>query len=176
MKTVIRLALVVVTLLWVVDLPKIQAVNPPPDGGYPGFNTAEGSSALKNLTSGVANAAAGWYSLFSNTEGSYNIAVGAGTLLCNIGNQSTTEGSQNTASGTAALLFNSAGSENTATGAGALLSNTTGVENTANGAFHALEQYHRLRQHRRGFLCICSRERALSKRRSRVSRRGRCDL
>jgi hypothetical protein len=81
MKTVIRLALFVVALLWVVDLPKIQAVNPPPDGGYPGFNTAEGSSALKNLTNGVANAALGWYSLFSDTAGSYNTAVGAGTLL-----------------------------------------------------------------------------------------------
>jgi hypothetical protein len=27
-----------------------RAVVPPPDGGYPGFNTAEGESALFNLT------------------------------------------------------------------------------------------------------------------------------
>jgi len=30
-----------------------QAVNPPPDGGYPGGNTAEGASALLNLTNGT---------------------------------------------------------------------------------------------------------------------------
>ena len=53
-----------------------QAVVPPPDGGYPGFNTAEGQYALLNLTTGVANTANGWFSLFSNTEGSYNTAVG----------------------------------------------------------------------------------------------------
>jgi hypothetical protein len=44
-----------------------QAVNPPPDGGYPGFNTAEGQNALFNLTTGVGNAAVGWFSLWSNT-------------------------------------------------------------------------------------------------------------
>ena len=27
-------------------LPVAQAVVPPPDGGYPGFNTAEGTNAL----------------------------------------------------------------------------------------------------------------------------------
>ena len=36
-----------------------QAVVPPPDGGYPNFTTAEGRNALKNLTSGSANTAAG---------------------------------------------------------------------------------------------------------------------
>ena len=40
-------------------------VSPPPDGGYPGFTTAEGQNALKNLTSGFGNSAFGWYSLFS---------------------------------------------------------------------------------------------------------------
>ena len=34
--------------------PVAQAVVPPPDGGYPGFNTAEGQNALFNLTSGVS--------------------------------------------------------------------------------------------------------------------------
>ena len=29
-------------------LPNAQAVSPPPDGGYPGFTTAEGQHALKN--------------------------------------------------------------------------------------------------------------------------------
>ena len=33
-------------------LPDAQAVVPPPDGGYPDFTTAEGTNALKNLTTG----------------------------------------------------------------------------------------------------------------------------
>jgi hypothetical protein len=33
-------------------LPKAQAVSPPPDGGYPGGNTAEGQNALLSLTTG----------------------------------------------------------------------------------------------------------------------------
>jgi hypothetical protein len=40
-----------------------QAVVPAPDGGYPGFNTAEGQNALFSLTTGVGNAAVGWFSL-----------------------------------------------------------------------------------------------------------------
>jgi Chaperone of endosialidase len=127
------------------------AVFPPPDGGYPGFNTAEGQNALFSLTTGVGNAAVGWFSLFSNTDGSYNTALGAGTLLFNVGDQSTGDGTQNTAIGTAALLFNTAGSSNTAIGVTALLSNdgdfntavgrealsdnTEGINNTATGAF-----------------------------------------
>ena len=77
-------------------LPLAQAVVPAPDGGYPGFNTAEGTNALKNLTTGVGNAAVGWYSLFSNTDGSYNTGVGTGTLLFNTA-------FNNTAFGAAAL-------------------------------------------------------------------------
>jgi hypothetical protein len=114
--------------------PMTQAVNPPPDGGYAGFNTAEGQNALFNLSTGVGNAAVGWFSLWSNTDGSYNTGVGAGTLLFNIGDQSTGEGTQNTAIGTAALFNNTTGFHNTATGVLALFSNTIGVENTATGA------------------------------------------
>jgi hypothetical protein len=33
--------------------PGAQAVVPPPDGGYPGSNTAEGTQALQSLTTGV---------------------------------------------------------------------------------------------------------------------------
>jgi hypothetical protein len=113
--------------------PVAQAVNPPPDGGYPGFNTAEGQNALMNLTTGAANTAVGWFSLWSDTDGSYNTAVGAGTLLFNVGNQSTGEGAQNTAIGTAALLNNTTGSQNTANGALALFSNTEASYNTATG-------------------------------------------
>jgi hypothetical protein len=109
-------------------LPQVQAVSPPPDGGYPNFTTAEGQKALFSLTTGAANTAVGWFSLFSNAEGSFNTATGAGTLLFNTADN-------NTSFGAAALLFNTTGSGNTATGAGALLNNTEGFVNTANGAF-----------------------------------------
>ena len=98
---------------------KAQGVVPAPDGGYPGFTTAEGQKALFSLTTGSANTAVGWYSLFSNTAGSFNTATGAGTLLLNTGDE-------NTAFGTAALLNNTTGNENTANGTLALFSNTTG--------------------------------------------------
>jgi hypothetical protein len=110
-----------------------QAVVPAPDGGYPGFNTAEGTNALKNLTTGVGNATVGWYSLFSNTDGSFNTALGAGTLLSNVGDQSMVRGVNNTAIGAVALLFNTTGSFNTATGAGALLNNQGAYFNSAFG-------------------------------------------
>ena len=38
---------------------RAQAVTPAPDGAYPGFNTAEGDSALLSLTSGQYNTAVG---------------------------------------------------------------------------------------------------------------------
>ena len=119
-------------------LPKAQAVVPAPDGGYPNFNTAEGTKAFFSLTTGAANTAVGWYSLFSNTDGTFNTGVGAGTLLLNIGNQNTGEGIENTAVGAAALLFNTTGSDNTAVGAAALVNNSEGYFNTAVG-FEALQ-------------------------------------
>ena len=112
----------------------VQGVVPAPDGGYPGFNTAEGQNALFGLTTGVGNTAVGWFSLWSNTDGSFNTGVGAATLLFNVGDQSTGEGVNNTALGGTALLFNTTGSYNTAVGASALLFNTTGVFNNAVGA------------------------------------------
>jgi len=127
------LAVITSALLAFVLLPLAQAVVPPPDGGYPGFNTAEGQNALSGLTTGIGNTAVGWFSLFSNNDGSFNTAVGAGTLLFNIGNQASGEGTQNTAIGTAALLNNTTGASNTATGTTALLSNTTGNDNVATG-------------------------------------------
>jgi len=133
MKTPIRLFGIFFTLLCLAVLPNAQAVVPPPDGGYPNFNTAEGQNALFSLSTGVANSAVGWYSLFSNTDGSFNTGLGAGTLLFNVGDQSTGEGTQNTAVGTVALLFNTTGLANTASGVQALFSNTTGSNNTANG-------------------------------------------
>jgi hypothetical protein len=106
--------------------PAAQAVSPPPDGGYPGGNTAEGQNALFTLTTGEFNTAVGFFALDSNTTGSFNTALGAGTLFANTV-------SSNTAVGAGALLSNTIGSSNTANGAFALLSNTTGLTNVANG-------------------------------------------
>ena len=75
------LSSVVFVLVWFAIAPLAQAVVPAPDGGYPGFNTAEGQNSLFNLNTGVGNTAVGWFSLWSDTDGSYNTAVGAGTLL-----------------------------------------------------------------------------------------------
>src|SRR5437867_500640 len=47
--------------------PMAQAVSPPPDGGYPSDNTAEGDSALLNLTTGLDNTAIGSQALSNNT-------------------------------------------------------------------------------------------------------------
>ena len=107
-------------------LPKAQAVSPPPDGGYPGGNTAEGQSALFSLTGGTFNTALGFSSLRSNTTGNLNTAVGAGALLVNTS-------IENTATGAAALLSNTTGFDNTANGAFAFFSNTTGDSNTGCG-------------------------------------------
>src|SRR5947208_10773303 len=74
-----------------------QAVTPPPDGGYPGGNTAEGQSALLGLSTGTYNTGVGYLSLLSNGEGQFNTGVGAGTLLANIADN-------NTATGAGALL------------------------------------------------------------------------
>ena len=80
-----------------------QAVLPPPDGGYPGFNTAEGQNALFSLTTGTANTAVGWYALWLNADSSFNTALGAGALALNF------FGGGNTAVGAGALLLNSGG-------------------------------------------------------------------
>ncbi len=83
--------------------PTAQAVVPPPDGGYPGENTAEGDNALFSLTNGIGNTASGFQALFSDRNGS-----------------------DNTASGVSALESNRAGNDNTASGAFALEGNTSG--------------------------------------------------
>jgi uncharacterized coiled-coil protein SlyX len=133
-------------------LPTIEAQlpPPPPDGGYPGGNTAEGDGALFNNqfnlaagtgidntamgknaldsnTTGNNNTAIGFEALFSNTTGHDNTAMGLSALFSN------TTGHANTATGSAALGSNNAGN-NTAMGASALQFNTTGGDNTATGA------------------------------------------
>jgi len=131
-----------------------QAVVPPPDGGYPGGNTAEGTDALLSLstgawntalgaqalktdTTGAANTATGFQALFNNTTGNHNTAYGAQALFSNGSNRSGS--SDNTATGYHALYLNADGERNTANGAYALSNNTEGVWNTATG-YGALAQ------------------------------------
>jgi hypothetical protein len=125
--------------------PNVQAVSPPPDGGYPLGNTAEGQDALLALTTGTYNTAVGLFSLRSTTNGSFNTATGAGALLFNTADQNTatgagallsnTTGARNTANGVDALFYNTTGHDNTANGNGALQDNTDGYFNTATGTF-----------------------------------------
>ena len=128
--SLLRCALILIpfVLICVAILPGAHAVSPPPDGGYPKFNTAEGQSALFSLTTGSANTAVGWFSLSTNAAESFNTATGAGSLLFNTADKIRPFGA-------AALLLNTTGINNTAIGAAALSNNTTADGNTANGAF-----------------------------------------
>jgi hypothetical protein len=134
---------IAIALVCLAPLPMLQAVNPAPDGAYPGGNTAEGQDALLSLSTGTYNTAVGLFSLLSVTNANFNTAVGAGTLLGNTADENTatgagallsnTTGTANTATGAFALFSNTAGEANTAIGDSALLSNTTGGSNTATG-------------------------------------------
>ena len=120
-----------------------QALVPPPDGGYPGGNTAEGQNALFSLTTGTFNTAVGFLSGHAFTTGNLNTAIGAGALLLTTADENTATGAGallnssggfgNTANGAFALFSDTDGDFNTATGDGALFHNTTGGSNTASG-------------------------------------------
>jgi Chaperone of endosialidase len=129
MKTSIPPVLITFALVCFALLQNTQAVSPPPDGGYPGGNTAEGQNALLSLTSGTFNTAVGFASLKSNTVGNVNTAIGVNALSLN------TTGVNNTANGVNALYSNTNGDQNTANGVYALFRNTTGRLNAASGAF-----------------------------------------
>jgi hypothetical protein len=105
----------------------VRAVDPPPDGGYPNQNTAEGENALFSLTTGINNTAVGFRALFSDINGDNNTAVGWFAL------QRNTDGLANTATGADALRNNTTGDANTAAGVFALFNNSTGLRNTALG-------------------------------------------
>src|SRR5437773_6207956 len=127
MKIKPQLILIAFTILCLGILPTAPAVNPPPDGGYAGGNTAEGQSALLGLTTGLYNTAVGIYSVLSLSDGNFCTGVGAGTLLSNTADE-------NTATGAGALLSHTDGAGSTANGAFALFSDTTGIDNTAVGS------------------------------------------
>jgi Chaperone of endosialidase len=129
MKPNIPTVLIIFALVCFTLVQNTQAVSPPPDGGYPGGNTAEGQDALLSLTSGTWNTAVGFASLKSNTIGNLNTAIGINALSLN------TIGINNTANGGNALYSNTIGYQNTANGVYALFRNTTGITNTALGAF-----------------------------------------
>jgi hypothetical protein len=114
-------------LIYFALAPLARAVVPPPDGGYPGGNTAEGTNALLSLTTGQYNTAVGLNALSSTTAGTFNTAIGSAALRFN------TTSDSNTAVGSSALFRNRFGDDNTAVGESALYSNTSGDLNTAVG-------------------------------------------
>ena len=91
------------------------------------FNTAGGTGALGNNTTGKDNTAFGFDTLTTNTTGSLNTAYGLEALFSN------TTGRNNTAGGVDALFSNTTGSNNTAYGLDTLSRNTTGYLNAAFG-------------------------------------------
>jgi hypothetical protein len=127
----LRVFLIALMFVWFGVLPTVQAITPVPDGGYPGNNTAEGTSALASVTTaGVDNTANGFGALFHTTTGSKNTASGFQALISN------TNGFTNTADGSQALPSLTTGSQaaqNTAVGFRALLNLTTGHDDTALG-------------------------------------------
>ena len=154
-----RILLLLVALACFGMLTNGFGISPPPDGGYPGGNTAEGQNALFSLTTGGYNTAAGFFALRSDTTGSFNTGFGAGALFANNADQNCAFGvlalfantgpgnsafgysalmsntaNANAAFGAYSLLSNTSGNFNTASGFAALQSNTTGTQNTAVGS------------------------------------------
>jgi hypothetical protein len=128
---IIYLALALFAFACFAFSPTARAVDPPPDGGYPGRNTAEGEAALFSLQTmfrPAGNTAIGFHALFSTTAGYLNTAIGDGALHGNV------TGHTNTATGAEALDGNTSGNANTAIGLGALSLNTTGSFNIALGS------------------------------------------
>jgi len=103
--------------------PQARAVDPPSDGGYDRFNTAEGTDALFSLTTGSSNTAIGYQALYSNTTANSNTATGLLALFNN------TTGVENTANGANALFNNTTGNSNIAVGSSAGINLTTGKNN-----------------------------------------------
>jgi len=133
MKNQYGMSMTIVLLLGCLGVsPIAQAVNPPPDGGYGGQNTAEGTDALFHLTTGVWNSAFGFRALYNNTTGIRNTGIGYRALYNNNG-PFNVSGLDNVAVGANALFNNTTGSRNVAIGTLALQANVTGSNNIAIG-------------------------------------------
>jgi len=128
--------------------PKAFGVSPAPDGGYPGWNTAEGQDALFSHTTGGFNTAIGAHALYEDTTGQGNTTVGAWPLAVNVsGNQNVAIGQgalgKNTGSGNVAVGFTalgnnlSSGNSSQAFGSVALVNQRDGTNNNGFG-FNAL--------------------------------------
>src|SRR2546430_8748869 len=85
MKTITLQLLFAVLIAWLAYSQNAQAVNPPPDGGYPGGNTAEGQAALLSLTTGGFNTAVWFFFLRRGTTGPAHTSAGAGEPLSQFG-------------------------------------------------------------------------------------------
>jgi hypothetical protein len=79
-------------LVVVASITTALAVSPPPDGGYPNQNTAEGEDALFSLTTGAANTALGYHALHDITDSSQNTAVGSNALAVSTAGPNTAVG------------------------------------------------------------------------------------
>jgi hypothetical protein len=126
LKKITPLCLIVFALGCFAFSPKMQATPAPeiptPNPPAPGvLNTRDGQSAMPFVTTGFGNSAFGAFSLFSNTAGNGNTAVGVAALDLNNANN-------NTAVGVATLLLNT-GDFNTAVGGAAGINNDTGSNN-----------------------------------------------
>src|SRR5256885_16883140 len=75
--------LVSLTLVCFALSPTARAVLPPPDGGYPNQNTAEGEDALFSLITGSSNTAIGYQALHRKTPANTTTANRTGALLTN---------------------------------------------------------------------------------------------
>ena len=115
----VTLAFLLISLACFALSPQTRPVDPPPDGGYPNQNTAEGENALFSLDTGTDNTALGFEALSQTTYEVFNTAVGSQALTNNLS-------FSNTAIGFDALYSNTTGSHNTAIGLNALTFNTTG--------------------------------------------------
>src|SRR5262245_54268443 len=73
-----------------------RAVNPPPDGGYPGENTAEGTSALLHVKGGTKKTTVNWASLGFDVTGNLNTTVGDTTADRRSENRHTASGAVET--------------------------------------------------------------------------------
>jgi hypothetical protein len=115
--TLFLTAVSVVTLTFFLAVPTAPASDSPratflkealgqvdaPETAFARGNTADGSGALQNNTTGVWNSAFGDRALNQNTTGGVNNAMGVKALFHN------TEGTYNVANGTNALFANTTG-------------------------------------------------------------------